>query len=301
MNDVKHRHAGVDWPDGECPICNCEAAWEASARAHRKQIADLEGERDKTCKWTEEREGTYWNSGCGELHLFTDGGPDENKQKFCPYCGGHMLRGDVLMGESTSELHIPPEVADAMRALRPELRAKLSLRDIDDMTRPFRKRIAELELRVKEVECEKRETALAAGDNLLEMKQRIAELEDERQQWLEWNERKGPGLEAYREQGQRIAELEDERDIFKRTLDKRDKRIAELEPDATAYRKLCDIRKRHPGIPCACEFSDDNSDTVLSWCEFHKQYRDFMREYDRAAKQHAMPSYLDDARKAEGE
>ena len=180
MNDVKHRHAGVDWPDGECPICNCEAAWEASARAHRKQIADLEGERDKTCKWTEEREGTYWNSGCGELHLFTDGGPDENKQKFCPYCGGHMLRGDVLMGESTSELHIPPEVADAMRALRPELRAKLSLRDIDDMTRPFRKR--------------------------------IAELEDERQQWLEWNERKGPGLEAYREQGQRIAELTDERD-----------------------------------------------------------------------------------------
>ena len=44
-----------------------------------------------------------------------------------------------------SELHIPPEVADAMRALRPELRKKLSLRDIDDMTRPFRKRIAELE------------------------------------------------------------------------------------------------------------------------------------------------------------
>jgi len=44
-----------------------------------------------------------------------------------------------------SELHIPPEVADAMRALRPELRRKLSLRDIDDMTRPFRERIAELE------------------------------------------------------------------------------------------------------------------------------------------------------------
>jgi len=44
----------------------------------------------------------------------------------------------------SSELHIPTEVADAMRALRPELRKKLSLRDIDDMTRPFRKRIEEL-------------------------------------------------------------------------------------------------------------------------------------------------------------
>ena len=44
-----------------------------------------------------------------------------------------------------SELHIPNAVADAMRALRPETRAKLSLRDIDDMTRPLRTRIAELE------------------------------------------------------------------------------------------------------------------------------------------------------------
>lgn len=44
-----------------------------------------------------------------------------------------------------SELHIPTQVAEAMRALRPELRKKLSLRDIDEMTRPFRTRIAELE------------------------------------------------------------------------------------------------------------------------------------------------------------
>jgi len=44
-----------------------------------------------------------------------------------------------------SELHIPPEVADAMRALRPELRKKLSLYDIDCMTKPFRSRIRELE------------------------------------------------------------------------------------------------------------------------------------------------------------
>lgn len=50
-----------------------------------------------------------------------------------------------------SELHIPPEVADAIRALRPELRKKLSLRDIDDMTRPFRNRIRELEDELEDV------------------------------------------------------------------------------------------------------------------------------------------------------
>lgn len=43
---------------------------------------------------------------------------------------------------------------------------------------------------------------------LEEKDRRIKKLEDERQQWLEWNERKGPGLEAYREQGQRIEKLE---------------------------------------------------------------------------------------------
>ena len=51
----------------------------------------------------------------------------------------------------SSELHVPPQVADAMRALRPELRKKLSLRDIDDMTRPFRERIAELEGALREI------------------------------------------------------------------------------------------------------------------------------------------------------
>jgi len=36
--------------------------------------------------------------------------------------------------------------------------------------------------------------------------------------------------------------------------------------------------KRHPGRPCACEFSDDNGDTVLSWCEFHKELRERIAE-----------------------
>ena len=50
----------------------------------------------------------------------------------------------------TSELHVPLDIADAIRALRPELRAKLSLRDVDDITRPFRKHIRELEAQAEQ-------------------------------------------------------------------------------------------------------------------------------------------------------
>lgn len=52
--------------------------------------------------------------------------------------------------------------------------------------------------------------------------------------------------------------------------------MAELtdEQAAAAYRRLCAIYKRHPGIRCGCEFSDDNEDRVISWCSFHAEIRD---------------------------
>lgn len=45
-------------------------------------------------------------------------------------------------------LIIPKDVEEAVRALTPEQRRKLSWRDIDDITRPFRERIEELERRI---------------------------------------------------------------------------------------------------------------------------------------------------------
>lgn len=38
------------------------------------------------CKWTETVDGP-WATGCGHIFEFYDGGPEENRQKFCGYCG----------------------------------------------------------------------------------------------------------------------------------------------------------------------------------------------------------------------
>ena len=38
------------------------------------------------CTWTEDEGGNWWTA-CGEGHVFIDGGPAENKARFCQYCG----------------------------------------------------------------------------------------------------------------------------------------------------------------------------------------------------------------------
>lgn len=46
-----------------------------------------EAERLAVCEWRHiENEGA-WASGCGEYWMFTDGGPAENRYKFCHGCG----------------------------------------------------------------------------------------------------------------------------------------------------------------------------------------------------------------------
>lgn len=40
----------------------------------------------KTCKWSIDEDGTWWTD-CGNVHVFTDGGPTENRHQYCPYCG----------------------------------------------------------------------------------------------------------------------------------------------------------------------------------------------------------------------
>lgn len=44
-------------------------------------------ERTGRCGWTEDLDGN-WGTSCGETFTFTDGGPRENRAKFCQYCGG---------------------------------------------------------------------------------------------------------------------------------------------------------------------------------------------------------------------
>jgi hypothetical protein len=43
------------------------------------------------CRWTYDVYDGSWNTGCGHAFTFNDGGPVENSQKFCGYCGGKLL------------------------------------------------------------------------------------------------------------------------------------------------------------------------------------------------------------------
>jgi len=44
---------------------------------------------DEECKWKEAREfgDIYYETSCGGDIVFTDGTPEENEYRFCPYCG----------------------------------------------------------------------------------------------------------------------------------------------------------------------------------------------------------------------
>ena len=47
----------------------------------------------KACEWTLEEddiEGQSWLSACGERWCFNDGGPTENKMRYCHGCGGKL-------------------------------------------------------------------------------------------------------------------------------------------------------------------------------------------------------------------
>lgn len=47
-----------------------------------------------TCTWTEDDDG-YYETSCGEMHVFITGTPSENHYKFCPYCGLELRDSNV--------------------------------------------------------------------------------------------------------------------------------------------------------------------------------------------------------------
>lgn len=63
------------------------------AEEQRKTYAELEKSMSRICKWTldsVEWESNKWDSDCGESFTFEVGGPEENKMKFCCYCGKRL-------------------------------------------------------------------------------------------------------------------------------------------------------------------------------------------------------------------
>lgn len=46
-------------------------------------------EQPKRCDWTRaDDEADLWDTTCGNVFQFTDGGPKTNQFRFCCYCGG---------------------------------------------------------------------------------------------------------------------------------------------------------------------------------------------------------------------
>ncbi len=53
------------------------------------------------------------------------------------------------------------------------------------------------------------------------------------------------------------------------TVALRDAEILSLRDDAARYRKIMAIRGQHIGVPCACQFADDD-ETLLKTCNSHR-------------------------------
>ncbi len=50
-------------------------------------------QHDRTpCLWKQDKDGN-WETGCGNLFSYIEGGPKENDTKFCQYCG-HTVEGN---------------------------------------------------------------------------------------------------------------------------------------------------------------------------------------------------------------
>lgn len=46
--------------------------------------------RTHSCRWKADEDGNWWSS-CGEGFVFNDGGPVENRMRYCPYCGKRLV------------------------------------------------------------------------------------------------------------------------------------------------------------------------------------------------------------------
>lgn len=50
------------------------------------------GIQREPCTWTQDADGA-WNTTCGEAFYLDTGTPNENKLKFCCYCGAPLEEG----------------------------------------------------------------------------------------------------------------------------------------------------------------------------------------------------------------
>lgn len=69
--------------------------------ALRFMVLAMEG--GERCCWTLDADecGDSWDTACGEKYMFIEGGPVENKMRFCPYCAKGIT--EVIPVESSDQ------------------------------------------------------------------------------------------------------------------------------------------------------------------------------------------------------
>ena len=58
----------------------------------------LKAENEKTCTWKRDDIDDMWETECGQGWTMLEGGLEDNKVKYCPYCGCKIIE-QVLKGE----------------------------------------------------------------------------------------------------------------------------------------------------------------------------------------------------------
>jgi len=84
----------TDHEHGYAPIVRYIDAYSADQLLKYGAAQRLAGQQRETCTWTEQDDkdmpGTY-ESSCGEMWSFTDGGVKENRVTYCHHCGGKVV------------------------------------------------------------------------------------------------------------------------------------------------------------------------------------------------------------------
>jgi hypothetical protein len=72
------------------------AAWKKLLQACAEMVATEQAAQPAPCTWTKSNDPNTpdtFDSNCGVVWTFTDGGPGENNVRFCPGCGGKLVEG----------------------------------------------------------------------------------------------------------------------------------------------------------------------------------------------------------------
>lgn len=66
-----------------------DAADDAESQA--RHLLDMLSPRQ--CRWTQDGDEGAWDTSCGQRHLLIDGGPTDNRMRWCCYCGQPLTEG----------------------------------------------------------------------------------------------------------------------------------------------------------------------------------------------------------------